>query len=263
LNWPDSCINVSYKYERIFWSKADSYYSETQVSTFSVAAILKEKNQTYASAMERLTIGYYDSVEIRLPFPFCYYGLTYTKIALQTEGVIMLQGRIADPYLYIENPKVSGYVNSVRTLPLIAPYWYALDPSADGANVYIGKLGNDTYAIVFQDVPYWLNATERVTFELLLTTTGVIQINYVTIPQRSPLDKLEEFGVVFRSEYSDQIDQICYQNNCLSGFQLHNYTTILMVPTCGDYCTTLNAQKSEFTQDQSPLSCYANATWCM
>lgn len=107
---------------------------------------------------QKLNLGNDDSVEIALPFDFPFYGRERNRVFVNSNGTLSFGGRRLSP-----NP------STVSDLPMIAPLWTDLDPSAQGG-VFV-KATAERVIITWNDVPKartsWLN-----TFQVVLERSG-------------------------------------------------------------------------------------------
>ena len=120
-------------------------------------------------------LGDDDSREVDLPFPFPFYGVTYRKIFINSDGNVTFGGGDADT-----SSRSIGRLNSGR--PRIAGLFTDLDPSADGDGVRVrGDATNFTIT--------WLRVREytdfgfgpQQTFQISLTPNGNVLLAWTQI----------------------------------------------------------------------------------
>jgi hypothetical protein len=105
-------------------------------------------------------------IEIDLPFPFTFYGTTYTKAVLSSNG--NLQFGSANPW-YFNECMHGGPVDNMGDM--VAPYWDDLDLASFGFLELdlIGESPNRIFVVEWDNVPrFGENSDDRVTFELQL-----------------------------------------------------------------------------------------------
>jgi hypothetical protein len=103
---------------------------------------------------------------IELPFPFTFYGTTYTEVQVSSNG--NLQFGNANP-LYLNNCLNEGPVADMGDM--IAPYWDDLDLRFQGFLKYtaVGTAPDRIFVVEWDDIPrYGEDDEDRVTFEVQL-----------------------------------------------------------------------------------------------
>jgi hypothetical protein len=109
-------------------------------------------------------------VSLSLPFPFQFYGTTYTEVQVSSNGNIQFGN--ANPW-YINACMSEGVVPDMGDM--IAPYWDDLDLRAFGFLEYetVGQAPERIFVIEWDDVPrFGDDSGERVTFEVQLFETS-------------------------------------------------------------------------------------------
>lgn len=119
-----------------------------------------------------------------LPFPFTFYGTTYTIVRISTNGNLHF-GQPSDW------PPTHDGVQECIPAPndpqvpeaLIAPLWYDFKVPTDtvSAGVFThieGTSPNQNYIVEWRDVPDWNNPNLRATFEVILSQNGEITFQY-------------------------------------------------------------------------------------
>lgn len=105
-----------------------------------------------------------DLVRLELPFPFTFYGATYTALNAASNGNLQFTTR-SSLYLSACLAPAAGLGD------LIAPYWADLDLTAAGAleTAVVGAAPARVFVVEWDDVPrYGPDAADRVTFEAQL-----------------------------------------------------------------------------------------------
>jgi hypothetical protein len=114
--------------------------------------------------------GYADVV---LPFAFPFYGTGRSSVRVFTNGVLTFSAFASDSY---DNGSIpSGATPNA----VVAPFWDDLDQSA-GGTVYTGTLPDGRFVVQYDGVPRW-GTTSPVTFQVLLSENGTIEIQYATM----------------------------------------------------------------------------------
>ncbi|MGQ9584727.1 MAG: S8 family peptidase [Anaerolineae bacterium] len=119
-----------------------------------------------------ITLGDDDAAQVRLPFPFPFYGQTYTSIWVSANGFASFGAGYGGPPYYSNHclPNPSAPNNAIYA------FWDDLDPSLEGG-VYYKAFGPDTFVIEWEDVPKYGSAS-RQTFEFVLRADGRIKLQY-------------------------------------------------------------------------------------
>lgn len=103
---------------------------------------------------------------IPLPFPFTFYGTTYTEVTAVTNG--NLQFNNANPAYANQCLTDNGPAKGMGDL--VAPYWHDLDLRQAGflETELVGEEPNRILVIEWDDVPFFENPDDKVTFEVQL-----------------------------------------------------------------------------------------------
>lgn len=140
------------------------------------------------------------SGEINLPFDFTYYGQTYRKIYIDTNGFITLRqpsnynpGYKTPKSSIIDRdiPKASGTTSPTITPEnnpdaVIAPFWDDLDLSTSKGVIRYATRSNGSFIVQWADAGFWKTPRPMGTFQIILYPTGDIQFQYPVIaPQKS------------------------------------------------------------------------------
>ncbi len=128
-----------------------------------------------ASDGARIADGDDVTTTISIPFPFRFYGITYTQVTVSSNGLISF------------SPLTSTFPNShcvpTTTLPnnAIYAFWTDLDPSAHGA--VWSKIVSNSLVIEWQEVPRFgtYPTSELQTFEIILNADNSIYIQYLNV----------------------------------------------------------------------------------
>ncbi len=121
---------------------------------------------SYIDASEDTQLYALDGVtEIALPFPFTFYGTTYTSLFASVNGNVQFG---SGNELYANSCLVDGSTKEMGEM--IAPYWDDLDLRATGflETAVSGTEPNRIFVIEWDDVPRFGNDEDRVTFEIQL-----------------------------------------------------------------------------------------------
>ncbi len=101
------------------------------------------------------------TVAVNLPFSFTYYGTSYLKVSVCSNGFVSIG---EEDYRFGSNsaiPHTDGPEN------MIAPFWDDLDPSASGDIYRWFDSDNHRFIIQFDEVPIW-NTSDIQTFQVIL-----------------------------------------------------------------------------------------------
>lgn len=116
-----------------------------------------------------------ESRPVTLPFPFAFYGRTYTNAYVNSNGNITFN-RLNSAYAQPTVPR--------GDLVLIAPFFGDLNPGADGlgnvSDVFVATHGttpNRTFVVTWQAVPEYLEPHPN-TFQVLLHESGRVTVSY-------------------------------------------------------------------------------------
>lgn len=103
---------------------------------------------------------------IPLPFPFTFYGTTYNEVTAVTNGNLQFQ----NANLAYVNQCLADNGPAKGMGDLIAPYWHDLDLRLAGflETELVGEEPNRILVIEWDDVPFFGNPDDRVTFEVQL-----------------------------------------------------------------------------------------------
>ncbi len=113
-----------------------------------------------------------DMRKITLPFPFTFYGKTYTQIYVKSDGLFGF-GKQYSP----EDDSNVG-IPSTRNEPdnYFTPFWDYLSPGDTGGDIYYQSF-SDKFVVQFDDV-YVYDAEEGNTFEVIMYPDGRIKFQY-------------------------------------------------------------------------------------
>jgi len=114
--------------------------------------------------------GYAD---VALPFAFPFYGSARSSIRVFTNGFLTFSTFASDSFTN------QGIPNTATPNAIIAPFWDDLDQSA-GGTVYAGTLPDGRFVVQYDGVPRW-GTTSPVTFQVLLSENGTIEIQYAAM----------------------------------------------------------------------------------
>jgi len=111
---------------------------------------------------------------VALPFPFTFYGSTYTRTHVSSNGFISF-ALLAESF-----PNSSGCIPSaVQPNNAIYAYWVDLAPNNAGA-VWAKQVGNN-FVIEWQQVPRFGLPGAVETFEIILASNNGITIQYLSV----------------------------------------------------------------------------------
>lgn len=114
-----------------------------------------------------------------IPFNFPYYGKTYNRVYIGSNGLLGFSPTGLYNY-YNSSLPASYYPNAA-----ICPYWDNLDPAASGASVRVGVTGsapNRKYVVTWVNVPSAYSYSAKFTFQAVFEeTTGDITFQYANV----------------------------------------------------------------------------------
>ncbi|HYP20170.1 MAG TPA: S-layer homology domain-containing protein [Chloroflexia bacterium] len=122
-----------------------------------------------------------------LPFPFTFYGTTYTQVKISTNGNLHFGQATEWPPVHDgirECIPSSNYPFAPQAL--VAPLWYDFrvprvptDSVSGGVYTHLeGTSPNQNYIVEWRDVPAFGNNSRRATFEVILSQNGEITFQY-------------------------------------------------------------------------------------
>jgi hypothetical protein len=117
------------------------------------------------------------SSPIELPFNFRFFHNIFESIRLHSNGVIGFIGthNTAGGSVGYNGRDLSNAVDS--EFDILAFLWTDLNPGVSG-EIYIGNVGDDTFGIIFDDVPKYGNFSCTTNIEVLLHRDGDIEVIY-------------------------------------------------------------------------------------
>lgn len=134
----------------------------TAITTWTATGTFDPRDEGYA--------------DVALPFAFPYYGITRNSVRVNTNGFLHFSTHAANAFTNLAVPATS-LPNSV-----IAPFWDDLDMSqAAGGTVYTGTLPDGRFVVQFHAVKGFSQASSSYTFQVILSASGVIEVQYGTM----------------------------------------------------------------------------------
>jgi subtilisin family serine protease len=116
-----------------------------------------------------------DLVTVDLPFEFTFYGATYDRVEVDSNGLVSFTAPFSNPFnTAIPNPQVPNAA--------IYALWddlYPFDPSHILTGVE-GTAPNRKFVIEWRDVPFLESFDETASFEIVLHESGEITTSYLT-----------------------------------------------------------------------------------
>lgn len=113
-----------------------------------------------------------------MPFPFVYYGRSYSQLYVAANGMVGFTAEGLNAYQNVNIP------NTAPPNAMICPYWDDLNPEA-GGNIYIGTVGtapNRILVVSWVGVPHWASSTAPLTFQVCLYEgSGDIVLQYLDV----------------------------------------------------------------------------------
>ncbi|MFG2558641.1 S8 family serine peptidase [Streptomyces sp. NPDC048496] len=120
---------------------------------------------------------------VSLPFPVTFYGVKYTDASVTTNGLVN----------FLE-PRLGDYANTAlpaaaKPNGIVAAFWddLTVDAKASVKTATNGTAGARTFAIVWENVAFASDTSQRVTFEAVFDeATGAVTLQYQSIGTASP-----------------------------------------------------------------------------
>ncbi|MEU1227240.1 S8 family serine peptidase [Streptomyces sp. NPDC005828] len=134
---------------------------------------------SWTAATTKLALsGDENAKTIALPFPVSFYGVTYDRASVTTNGLVNFLA-----------PRLGDYANTALPSPgqpngILAAYWddLVLDSKSAVRTGTSGTAGQRRFAIVWENAAFAADTTERVTFEAVFEeATGAIVLQYQSI----------------------------------------------------------------------------------
>lgn len=138
---------------------------------YTVAPVLSTFDSG-TSAATPITLNDDDSVVIQLPFPFSFFGRSYTSVFLNTDG-----------NLTFDNADNASTYRTLQRIaagpPRIAPFFNDLYPFGSAARITV-EMGADRALFTWTNVGEWTSngPSGQNTFQAILEASGVIRFNY-------------------------------------------------------------------------------------
>lgn len=157
-------------------SSAASYDANLPAPTFS-----------FLSLPSPATYGLGDDVfsgTVQLGFTFEFYGQGYTQGRISTNGYFTFHPTATNAWNL--PPGIPYPTGTSSPNPLIAPFWTDLDPSRGGSiqTQTIGSVGSRIFVLQFINVPYYVDWSVTVTFQVqLFEGSNRIQFDYQSLPR--------------------------------------------------------------------------------
>lgn len=141
---------------------------------------------------QKLNLGNDDSVEITFPFDFPFYGRDRNRVFVNSNGTLSFGGRRLTP-----NP------STVSDLPMIAPLWTDLDPSAHGG--VFAKATSERVTITWSDVPKARTSLIN-TFQVVLERSGRFSLSFRRVDTPTGLTGVFNGNVLAQILFGRSID---------------------------------------------------------
>lgn len=121
-------------------------------------------------------------IVVELPFPFTFYGQTYTEVELSSNGLMYFNGRTQD---FSNGCPLEGILESKGDM--IAPYWddYTLVSAGFLETEVVGTAPNRIFVVEWDSIPRFAAPNDAVTFEIQLfeeTNDFVFLYESVAVP---------------------------------------------------------------------------------
>ncbi|MEO0525920.1 MAG: choice-of-anchor D domain-containing protein [Bacteroidota bacterium] len=128
-------------------------------------------------------VGADGTVEVGIPFPIEFYGITYESVFISANGFVSFQAPTTPFTFFNEQIPVDDGVNNV-----VAGFWSDLEPQ-NGGSVHIAAFA-DAIVIQWTNAPIFFGAAdETVTFKVILLADGNIEIFYDDVDGASFTDE--------------------------------------------------------------------------
>lgn len=128
-------------------------------------------------------VGADDTVELGLPTPIEYYGVTYESLFINANGFVSFQEPTTFATWVNTQIPVDDGINNV-----VAGFWADLEPQ-NGGSVHVAAFA-DAIVVQWSDAPIFFGAAdELVTFKIILYTDGNIEVFYDDVDGASFTDE--------------------------------------------------------------------------
>ncbi len=130
-----------------------------------------------------LGLGDDDIRQVNLPFNFTYYGNSYSRISICSNGFIAMGSASSSSYSNRSLPYSDGII-------MVAPFWDDLNPSSSGEVYYYHDAVNHRFIVEWSGVPHF-GGSQPYTFEVIFydpayyptpTGDGLILFQYQQVP---------------------------------------------------------------------------------
>ena len=132
-----------------------------------------------------------DFESISIPFEFDLYGERFDELFVSSNGFVSVSERLAN------SPNNRRLSSSGAPFGMISPMWTDLDPTS--GSIYYQTF-NDTLIVQFVDQKV-IETGERASFQVMLTSSGNVRFNYLSVPDITDLTVgIESFNGVYSLE---------------------------------------------------------------
>ncbi|OZC01749.1 hypothetical protein BSZ36_01355 [Rubricoccus marinus] len=121
-----------------------------------------------------ISLGDDDSQQVLLPFTFSFYGEDQTAVYIGSNGILSFGATDSDSYTNDPIPTAD------TPNAMIAAYWDDLNPSLRG-RVLHQDMGDGRFVVTYEDVPHYNLSGEVSTFQVILSQSGAIVFQYLTM----------------------------------------------------------------------------------
>jgi hypothetical protein len=170
--------------------------------------------------------GVDDAVEISLPFPFTFYGLTYSTIHVSIAGFINFSGP-GEPKAYVN----ISLPNTGRPNGAIYPYWDDLWVLED-ASIRVQELGeapDRRFVMEWRNVAFCCPNENRIRFEAILFENGQILTQYTDIDNKDGFEQ----GYSATIGLENETGTIAYQYSSYESAITNNTAVLYSPPPSG------------------------------
>ncbi|NJC25361.1 Ig-like domain-containing protein [Neolewinella antarctica] len=128
-------------------------------------------------------VGISGAIETALPFPFFFYGETYSDVFVYADGFVAFQQATGNAFINSQIPEEDGVNN------IIAAFWDNFNPQ-DGGNIYYEAFA-DRFVVQWTDMQVSVTGTPdaTATFQVVLYPDGTIDVFYEDVETYSQTDE--------------------------------------------------------------------------
>ena len=165
----------------------------------------------------KLTLGDDEAASVPIPFPFTFYGASFSSVKVSSNAMLVFG---ADPATAYDNKPLPDPMTPNR---ILAPLWDDLNPLNGGGIWYrtVGSAPNRRFVVAWVGVPHYLAVGHKVTLEAILEegTNGIV-FQYQDMSSGDPtLDYGADASVGMEDAAGAIGRQFLYKDSLLSAYE--------------------------------------------